>query len=252
MNFIDYYSVKDVFIKSFSIQGKDYTQEMLNVQLQILKQGGPSVRTITKLIFNPDFKTQNYLVCLLFSKTLCDLGVICSAFEDGVINNNNVNYFTTFDITCALIGSSLRLNNGMSLAPYILFNKVGEKSIPGIEVYLPPSHQHSYTPITDKVIEAAKSMMFLHSQPLYKEQCQMFKKKFLEGYDPEDPVIQYLYSSGCNDYSSTMFLLEKLEAQDAAKSLQDISQRPKMRAKRKQKQIIKDEQFVLQPMDSSE
>lgn len=251
MNFIDYYSVKDVFIKSFSIKGIDYTKEMLNVQLQILKEGGPSVRTITRLMFVPDLQTQEYFICLLFSKTLCDLGVICSAFEDGVINDNTVNYFTTFDITCALIGSSLSLKS-VSLAPYILFNKVGEKSIPGIEVYLSKPHQHSYTPITDKVIEAAKSMMFLSSQPLYKEQCEMFKNKFLEGYDPEDPVIQDLYSSGCNNYSSTTMLLEKLEVQDAAKSLQDIKERPKARAKRKQKQIIKDEQFVLQSMDSSE
>ena len=251
MNFIDYYSVKDVFIKSFSIQGKDYTQEMLNVQLQILKQGGPSVRTITKLIFNRNFQTQNYLVCLLFSKTLCDLGVICSAFEDGVINDNTVNYFTTFDITCALIGSSLSLKNGLSLSPYILFNKVGEKSIPGIEVYLPQPHRDSYTPITDRVIEAAKSLMSLSSQPLYKEQCEMFKNKFLEGYDPEDPVIQDLYSSGCNNYGflTTRDLLEKLQVQDAAKSLQDISRRPKARAKRKQKQIIKEVQQVLEPSD---
>ena len=107
-------------------------------------------------------------------------------------------------------------------------------------------------PITNNVMEAAKSMIFLSSQPLYKEQCEMFKNKFLEGYDPEDPVIQDLYSSGCNNYSSTTLLLEKLKVQDAAKSLQDIKERPKARAKRKQKQIIKDEQFVLQPMDSSE
>ena len=251
MNFIDYYSVKDVFIKSFSIKGIDYTQEMLNVQLQILKLGGPSVRTITRLIFVPDLQTQEYFICLLFSKTLCDLGVICSAFEDGVINDNTVNYFTTFDITCALIGSSLSLKS-VSLAPYILFNKVGEKSIPGIEVYLSTPLEDRYMPITNNVMEAAKSMIFLSSQPLYKEQCEMFKNKFLEGYDPEDPVIQDLYSSGCNNYSSTTLLLEKLKVQDAAKSLQDIKERPKARAKRKQKQIIKDEQFVLQPMDSSE
>ena len=215
-NFIDYYSVKDVFICEFIIGDKNFSQVMLDIQFEILKEGGPSVRTITRLIMN-NLKNDDKFICLLFSKTLCDLGVICSTFEDGVISNNTVNYFTTFDITCALIASSLRMKNGQNLAPFVLFNKVGEKSIPGMTVYLPDRLLDRYFPITDKVMEAAESMIQLRTQGLHREQCELFKSKFLEGYDPENPIIKELYTYGCNNYQATMILLERLEISEFQK-----------------------------------
>ena len=100
-------------------------------------------------------------------------------------------------------------------------------------------------------------MLLLKTQPLYKEQCEKFKRKFLEGYDPEDTIIQELSASGCNNYEETMYLLEKLELQESAKQLLEIKRRPIVRAKRRMRQITKDydsgydsEQSILE-MDTS-
>jgi len=183
------------------------------------KDPGASVKNIQRsMVYNKN-KDPNYMLTLLMLKSLGDLTIITNSFYDGIITNENINFFATFDRTAASIATTLSYND-TSLYPYVLLEQPGY----GTGAYYPENLSKEFN-VKDilrlgnlEVIKKDKLEEYENS----KSNCELFKDKYLDNIE-DLKIKETLESLNCaNSYNENWDILEESTSNENATLLSSL------------------------------
>jgi len=152
-------------------------------------------------------------------KSLGDLTIITNSFYDGIITNENINFFATFDRTAASIATTLSYND-TSLYPYVLLEQPGY----GTGAYYPENLSKEFN-VKDilrlgnlEVIKKDKLEEYENS----KSNCELFKDKYLDNIE-DLKIKETLESLNCaNSYNENWDILEESTSNENATLLSSL------------------------------